>query len=485
MPLAAPPKRNTDHVLRISELIEVQDENKNAVDCFSNLDSNINEDSILEETDIDESDLWMVKYDELAQKSKSIPLSHLGCCKEGGELFNNLCMWVDINQKYLDLGLFPQWDDIARELNIDEMKTEWVRVCIRPEQSFTRAILEIYMADGGTVGDVIAALMKQKQYRIIQEISDKAEEFLDVYNTYHKSSYNPRSGDNVHVYSILKTLFEAFNKVGQEDPLKKYQLYSNGFKSYMKILNDGKINVGETDLIVNAVHLQEATKLESHDSGYTSPYRYGGSLPSMAEASLPSKPISELKENKNTSEEVVNGKNFHVLRILLVFAKDGAPFADQIVTGMMNFTNEDFPSVRVDFFRLNEIELWNTMLVNPEACLMKWTDEMDFIMPILTPDYLQDLHNPNIGSGPPGPTSSMINKYLYTLLRAEFVSNGCQNMKVRPAMPKEFSDQLHKSKPVQIEPLFKMWKHTDIPSMKSRVKSMITIWAKKNQIQEA
>ena len=34
------------------------------------------------------------------------------------------------------------------------MKTEWVKVCIRPEQSFTRAILEIYMNDGGTLGEV-------------------------------------------------------------------------------------------------------------------------------------------------------------------------------------------------------------------------------------------------------------------------------------------------------------------------------------------
>ena len=48
------------------------------------------------------------------------------------------------------------------------MKTEWVRVCVRPEQSFTRAILEIYMADGGSLGEVITALRKQKQFRIIQ-----------------------------------------------------------------------------------------------------------------------------------------------------------------------------------------------------------------------------------------------------------------------------------------------------------------------------
>ena len=54
------------------------------------------------------------------------------------------------------------------------MKTEWVRVCVRPEQSFTRAILEIYMADGGTLGDVITALRKQKQFRIIQVKNIKA-----------------------------------------------------------------------------------------------------------------------------------------------------------------------------------------------------------------------------------------------------------------------------------------------------------------------
>ena len=74
-------------------------------------------------------------------------------------------MMNSLNLFYRYISLCPF---ICRELNIDEMKTEWVRVCVRPEQSFTRAILEIYMADGGTLGDVITALRKQKQFRIIQ-----------------------------------------------------------------------------------------------------------------------------------------------------------------------------------------------------------------------------------------------------------------------------------------------------------------------------
>ena len=83
-------------------------------------------------------------------------------------------------------------------------------------------------------GDVISALRKQKQFRIIQEISDKAEEFLDVYTTYHKNSYNPnnKSDNNQHLYSILNTLFECFSKAGQEDPLRfghKLYNFSQGF----------------------------------------------------------------------------------------------------------------------------------------------------------------------------------------------------------------------------------------------------------------
>jgi len=123
---------NINNLIKISEIIEEEK--------VREVEADKQDDPV---PDIDEGDFWLVKYDELAQKTKAIPLTHLGCCKEGGELFSTLCMWIDINQKYVDLGMFPQWYDIARELNIDNMKTEWVKTCVRPEQSFTRAILEI------------------------------------------------------------------------------------------------------------------------------------------------------------------------------------------------------------------------------------------------------------------------------------------------------------------------------------------------------
>ena len=77
------------------------------------------------------------------------------------------------------------------------------------------------------------------------------------------------------------------------------------------------------------------------------------------------------------------------VRILLIFAQDGAGEADTLVTGLMDFTLPEFPHIKVDMFRLNEVELWNQLLLNPEACLVKWLDEMDYVMPILTPQFLQ------------------------------------------------------------------------------------------------
>lgn len=473
MPLSVAPRRALDkaQVQRISELITDHEEPR---------ESTVHSDRNDEAPQIDETDLWLVKYDELAQKTRSIPLSHLGCCAEGAALFSDLCMWVDVNQQYVELGLFPQWDDIARELEIDDMKTQWVRVCVRPEQSFTRAILEIYMADGGTLGEVISALRKQKQFRIIQEISELAEVFLDVYNTYHKSNYSPTGNTNNHLYSILNTLFECFNKSGSQDPLNKFQLYSGGFKSYLASVGDG----ADKDLIVNSVEMNQSApgSGDTQDSGYTSPHRYGGFLPSLSQTT--DKTNTDLGDIKRLVSfqkcEEVEEKVRHRIRILLIFSSDGAGHAEQIVTGLENFSIQEYPTVQVDFFRLNELELWNSLLLNPEACLLKWLDEMDFVMPVLTPQFLQDLHSPSTGASPPAPTSPMINKYIYILLRSQYVSNGCQNQKVRPILPSEYVNQLFQCKPLISEPLFKMWREADLDTMRSRLGAIIKLWAKKH-----
>ena len=85
-------------------------------------------------------------------------------------------------------------------------------------------------------------------------------------------------------------------------------------------------------------------------------FRYAGSLPSMTETSLEqSSPISEITKIRKTHKVLIQDeddlKPRHTIRILLVFAKDGAVSAEEIVTGMINFQIDDYPNIRVGGIR--------------------------------------------------------------------------------------------------------------------------------------
>lgn len=83
-------------------------------------------------------------------------------------------------------------------------------------------------------------------------------------------------------------------------------------------------------------------------------------------------------------------------------AQDGAGEADTLVTGLMDSQYLSSPT-QVD----KDSTRWSsgTSCSNPEACLVKWLDEMDYVMPS-TPQF-QDLHNPSPGRWPLHPSSPM------------------------------------------------------------------------------
>ena len=68
---------------------------------------------------------------------------------------------------------------------------------------------------------------------------------------------------------------------------------------------------------------------------------------------------SEYKSDKSVirlAKEEQDIKSGHIIRILIIFAKDGVEEADNIVTNLINFSIPEFPAVKVDFFRLNEVQ---------------------------------------------------------------------------------------------------------------------------------
>ena len=66
--------------------------------------------------------------------------------------------------------------------------------------------------------------------------------------------------------------------------------------------------------------------------------------------------------------------------------------------------------------------------------------------------------------------------------KLELVVNNKLLFQVRPAIPAQFVEQLYKCKPVMTEPLFKMWKETDLETTRSRMVAMVKMWAKRNQL---
>ena len=72
-----------------------------------------------------------------------------------------------------------------------------------------------------------------------------------------------------------------------------------------------------------------------------------------------------------------------------------------------------FQGVTAEVFRLNESSLWYELLVHPEACCLKWANEADYVMPILTPNLLKEFHGTqgDEDNGTLVPTSPVINRY--------------------------------------------------------------------------
>jgi hypothetical protein len=50
---------------------------------------------------------------------------------------------------------------------------------VRPKEGLTKAMLEMYMKDGGTLGEVLQALLQLECLDILEAVRPKVEQFLE------------------------------------------------------------------------------------------------------------------------------------------------------------------------------------------------------------------------------------------------------------------------------------------------------------------
>ncbi len=208
--------------------------------------------------------------------------------------------------------MLPQWSDVAKELELSALKTKWVRTCVRPKEGLTRAMLEIYMADGGTLGDVLEALLKLECLQILQELKSRVWEFLD-----EESSPTPQKKiPSDQFFSILATLAAA---LGQDDPFKELQQLSGGLLK-RKMSQDclGSKNVSEG--LVHSVLVQSPAEMLSCDPNYKALAHLGTTT--VDQGLKYSKRESRWDEQEDISSSTC--------RILLLFAEDGVEAAENV-----------------------------------------------------------------------------------------------------------------------------------------------------------
>lgn len=418
------------------------------------------EDSIISDIDIssddetstqklvaDERGNKLALYEKLVDRTRDIPLEKVLFCAEGCSLFDDLCLRVDVNQRYA--SLLPQWKDVAHLLEIDSLRTKWVETCVRPKEGLTKAMLEMYMQDGGTLGEVLQALLQLQCLDILEAIRPKVEKFLEERDRY-KDTTSPSSQSQIHenFFSVIKTLILA---LGQADPCLDMKQYANGLKPILS-----KCSTAD-NIVSNPVEHQVLIQTGSIDApNYSAPtanisnlsHPYNSKLHNQSKdaKSLLDPSLTELEKTK------IGGCEKLTCRILLLFSQDGTEYASQAVELAKAVNHEE---VTLDMLRLNEVSLWYEVLTNPEACCLKWSYEADYIVPVLTPKFLHEIHGEGVDSDDDGllPTAPILNRYMYTLARTQYTQSGCKNLKVRPVIPPEVLREVRTSNAVKIDPL--------------------------------
>jgi len=303
------------------------------------------------------------------------------------------------------------------------LKSRWVQYCVRPSKGYTKAILEIYMQDGGTLGDVLKALLQMELLQTLEELKPKVKSYL----TDKEGANENDSWNHPQYFSILSTLCKAF---GKEDPCLSLQQFAHGLKC-----NEQEAFVPSVERVHTVLVRESGQREDLQDLP-------GDIFKSLQDLNEP----SELPQKKSSDDKLV-------CRVLLIFANDGLQAANAITQTLRDYQYKD--EVKMDLFRLDETTLWYEVLANPEAACSKWIQEVDFVMPILTPNFLREIHAKEGDQLDLLPLNPIMNRFMYHQMRARFSSNGCRNEMIRPVIPREFVSTLSKHRAVSQDLLFR------------------------------
>lgn len=112
----------------------------------------------------------------------------------------------------------------------------------------------------------------------------------------------------------------------------------------------------------------------------------------------------------------------------------------------------------------------NKVNTDPYQFIYECFRQADYVLPVLTPEYFRIITTASyITDHASKNLDNKYVKYMYTLMNAYFLNNGCKNYKIRNIIPDEFVPDIQ-TRSIMGNPLFQVWfKSTDIRYLSEKI----------------
>ncbi|XP_069185981.1 uncharacterized protein [Procambarus clarkii] len=126
-------------------------------------------------------------------------------------------------------------------------------------------------------------------------------------------------------------------------------------------------------------------------------------------------------------------------RVLMVFAQDARMQALKVADQLRNPT---LPRGRVGVLLLSESTMdtvASQLRIDPGNSIHKWFKQVDFVVPVLSPQFLRQIQNQDWDSN--CMDEKRYNRFVYRLTLDHYVNKGSRNYKCRPLCPSEYHSE--------------------------------------------
>ncbi|KAK2713131.1 hypothetical protein QYM36_011730 [Artemia franciscana] len=333
--------------------------------------------------------------------------------KPGWRANKSICRYIDASNPGQG-----DWKDFASELGVHHIDMKRIENTYGREGPTCRVLEEYLNIKEATVSHLLQSLRKLGREDILFSISPYLDELFQLYNSGYpplpiEPDETPEDNNSDSGVSSVRSISMFSTGQAESRPVESVPLQLKAAPETKKDEENGC-----KDLIENN-DFEDAKSCDSK---------------------------GEIEEKKGVDFKVV----------LLTYANDGRDLAKDVAK---RFRKHRPGLPRLGVVTLEENEEF--LCVDPWGIIQKWFFEVDYIVPILTEEYLERISSHFVQSiDSDNCFDARYVRLIYTMMCNEFMQRGCLNYRVRPLMSNEILAKIDQRASMK-NPIFMAWKKVD------------------------